>query len=285
LQNVPSLQPVPFGSFPVQLSLASLHEVLQLASVVFGAGHGFVPLAVHTPPWHESVPLQNVPSLQPVPFGSAPKQLSATSLHDVAQLASVVFSAGHGFVPLAVQTPAWHESVPLQNVPSLQPVPFGSANVQLSVASLHDVAQLASVVLIEHGFEAAKQLPPEQVSAPLQNNPSWQLFVLSFVMTQPVVGFDRSDPGLHTSSVHAFKSLQFVLSGVDEQAPVKAAQASFVQDLLSLQDATLQQNPPTHAPAAPLVSAHCVLEVHACPGAFLYDRSSVGPFPVCVSLE
>jgi hypothetical protein len=151
LQNVPSLQPVPFGSFAVQLSAPSLHDVAQLASVVLTV-HGFVPLGVHTPDTHESVPLQNVPSLQPVAFGSFAVQLSVASLHDPEQSLSAVLSGRHGFTPLGVHTPAAHESVPLQNVPSLHPVPFGSARLHASTASLHEVAQLASVVLTVHGF-------------------------------------------------------------------------------------------------------------------------------------
>jgi hypothetical protein len=87
------------------------------------------------------------------------------------------------------------------------------------------------------------------------------------------------------SSVHAFPSVQAPLLGVDVQAPVVTAQASVVHDLLSLHDETLQQNPPTHAPADPLVRAHSALTEHGCPGAFLYVRTSVGPFAVAVSLE
>jgi hypothetical protein len=61
----------------------------------------------------------------------------------------------------------------VQKRPSLHPVPFGSFAVQLSVASLHDVAQLASVVLTVQGLPTCvAHTPAAQVSAPLQKSPS-----------------------------------------------------------------------------------------------------------------
>lgn len=255
VQMLPSLQPVPFGSAAEHVSLASLQDPVQLASLVLSGEQGS-PVWPHVPPLHVSVPLQNKPSLH----------------------ATVLLLPPH--------TPPVHWSLDVQTLPSLQTVPFGSGAVQLSVSSLQDAAQFESPVLSGvHGLPVALQIPAEQVSVPVQKSPSLQLFVLSFVMTQPVVGFELIDAGLHTSSVQAFPSLQFVLSGVDEHTPVPAAHASSVQDFESLHDATLQQNPPTQAPLAPLVSAHCVFNVHGCPGAFLYERSNVGPFPVVVSRE
>jgi hypothetical protein len=53
------------------------------------------PVGVHTPPLHESTPLQLCPSLQNEPFGSCAEQLSADSLHDSLQLLSPS-APGHG---------------------------------------------------------------------------------------------------------------------------------------------------------------------------------------------
>jgi hypothetical protein len=187
------------------------------------------------------------------------------------------------------QLPALHASV-VQLLLSVHTFVLSFVNTQpVAGFELGDAGLHVSSV---HAFESLQfpltgvetQLPALHASV-VQLLLSVHTFVLSFVITHPVAGFAATFAGLHTSSVHAFKSLQFVLSGVDEHTPVPAAQASSVQDLLSLHDATLQQNPPTQAPAAPLVSAHCVFNVHGCPGAFLYDRSNVGPFAVCVSLE
>jgi hypothetical protein len=170
LQNVPSLHPVVFGSFAVQSSLDSLQEPEQSLSVVFSGKHGFTLLAVHAPPWHESVPLQNVPSLQPVLFGSFAVQVSLLSLQEPAQFESVVFNGRHGFTPLGVHVPDTQESVPLQNVPSLQPVAFGSFAVQVSLLSLHDPEQSLSVVFRgRHGFRPlGVHVPDTHESVPLQ---------------------------------------------------------------------------------------------------------------------
>jgi hypothetical protein len=48
------------------------------------------------PPVHVSVVVQVRPSLQPVPLGSAALHASAASLHEPAQLESVVLSGRHG---------------------------------------------------------------------------------------------------------------------------------------------------------------------------------------------
>jgi hypothetical protein len=130
---------------------------------------------VQAPALQVSLPLQKAPSLQPVPLGSAPLQASAASLHDAAQFPSDVFSGRHGSPVWLEQVPPLQESAPLQKVPSLQPVPLGSAALQASPASLHEVAQLLSAVLTGQGSPAwLEQEPPLQVSAPLQKVPSLQ---------------------------------------------------------------------------------------------------------------
>ena len=158
------------------------------------------------------------------------------------------------------QLPALHVSV-VQLLLSVHVFVLSAVNTHpvtafaLGDAGLH-VSSVQAWPSLQFAFTGVEtQLPALHVSV-VQVLLSVQLFVLSFVMTHPVVGSDEIDAGLHTSSVHALPSSQFVLSGVDEHTPVPAAQASLVQDFPSLHDATLQQNPPTHAPAAPLVSAH-----------------------------
>jgi len=174
LQNAPSLQPVPFGSAPLQASAASLHDAAQFPSDVLSGRHGSPAWPAHVPPVQVSLPLQKAPSLQPVPLGSAELQASPASLHEVAQLLSVVLT-GQGSPAWLEHVPPLHVSAPLQKVPSLQPVPLASAALQASPASLHEVAQLLSVVLAGQGSPAwLEHDPPLQVSAPLQKAPSLQ---------------------------------------------------------------------------------------------------------------
>src|SRR5262245_59720420 len=89
------------------------------------------------------MPVQKSPSSQGEPFGSGAVQLSVVSLHDSLQLPSPS-GPGHGFPGCTLQVPPLQVSAPLQKMPSLQGEPFGSAAVQVSVASLHDSLQLLS---------------------------------------------------------------------------------------------------------------------------------------------
>ena len=74
---------------------------------------------------------------------------------------------------LPVQTPAWHVSTAVQNLPSLHAEPFGSFPVQLLPASLQLSVQFASPSGPGHGLPACTlQAPAAHVSAPLQNVPS-----------------------------------------------------------------------------------------------------------------
>jgi hypothetical protein len=140
------LHDVRFGSAALQASPASLQEPLQFESVVVSGKQGLPACEEQAPPLQLSEPLQKVPSLQPVPLGSAELQASPASLHEPAQFESDVFSGAHGSPAWFVQAPALQVSEPLQNAPSLQPVPFGSAPLQASAASLHDAAQFPSDV-------------------------------------------------------------------------------------------------------------------------------------------
>jgi hypothetical protein len=180
-----------------------------------------------------------------------------------------------------------HLSVEVQMFPSLQTLRFGSVAVQVSLLSLQlsEQSESLSPTFMAHGSPVAMLLPPEQLSVPVQNRPSLHELPSSFVITQPVVAFAPGAAGLHTSSVQALPSLQFAFTCVKEQAPVVTAQASVVHDFESLHEETLQQKPPTQAPAAPLVSAHSAATVHGWPGAFLYVSARVGPLAVAVSRE
>jgi hypothetical protein len=93
-----------------------------------------------------SAPLQNTLSLHGVRFASFAVQFFAPSLQLSLQFGPVLWP-GHGFPACVTQVPPLHVSAPLQNTPSLHPAVFGSLDVQLSAASLHDPAQFASAVL------------------------------------------------------------------------------------------------------------------------------------------
>jgi hypothetical protein len=99
------------------------------------AVHGFpsstltcAPLA-HVPPWHESAVVQALPSVQAVPFGTAGLEHRPLVGSHV-PIAWHVSLAEHatGFEP--VQVPAWHVSVWVQALPSVQVVPFGTAGLE-----------------------------------------------------------------------------------------------------------------------------------------------------------
>src|SRR3989442_12069162 len=76
-------------------------------------------------------------------------------------------------VGMPAQTPAVHTSVVVQVSPSLHAEPSRSGAVQLSIASLHDSAQLASPSGPGHGLPACTvQAPALHWSAPLQKRPS-----------------------------------------------------------------------------------------------------------------
>lgn len=147
-----------------QLSAVSL----QVRAHSAPAAHGFPAWTLHVPALHVSAPLQNKPSLQAEPLGSAAVQLSEASLQDSAQFPSPS-GPGHGFPVCTLQAPALHVSAPLQYRPSLQADPVGSAAVQLSDASLQDSAQFPSPSGPGHGGVPGMQpVTGSQVSAPLQ---------------------------------------------------------------------------------------------------------------------
>src|SRR5688572_12275747 len=173
LQKRLSVQTEPLGSGARQSSPASLHDSEQLPSPS-GPGHGSPVELVHVPDVQVSVPLQKRPSVQAEPLGSGARQLSAASLHDSAQLPSPS-APGQGSPVWVEQVPPPQVSVPLQKSPSAQTEPLGSGARQLSEASLHDSAQLPSPSAPGQGSPVwVEQVPPPQVSVPLQKSPSAQ---------------------------------------------------------------------------------------------------------------
>jgi hypothetical protein len=73
--------------------------------------------------------VQALPSVQPVPGGSAAVQFFAPSLQDVEQMPSVVFRGRHGFPTCTLHAPLEHVSAPLQNTLSLHDVPVCAVHV------------------------------------------------------------------------------------------------------------------------------------------------------------
>src|SRR6185369_122349 len=81
---------------------------------------------LHDPFEQVSVPLQKIPSLHGLPFGSGPVHPPAASLHDSAQFESPS-APGHWTPECCVQNPvALQLSAPLQNRPSLHGDPWAS---------------------------------------------------------------------------------------------------------------------------------------------------------------
>ncbi len=254
------LQPVLTGSFAVQFFAPSLQDPEQFESAVLSGRQGSPVCWAHAPaPSQVSVPSQKMLLLQPVPGGSAAVQLSAASLHEVEQLASVVITL-QGLPECCRQEPLPLQlSVPSQNTPLLQPVPGGSAALQACIASLHDVAQLLSVVSTVHGLPPCnEQLPPLQVSLPLQKTVSSHGSEL-FTMRHPVDALAPMLDGLQVSVVHPFESLQTASTGVITQPvsafaePLDGLHVSVVHDLPSLHAASFVAfTHPVEAFAAPL---------------------------------
>jgi hypothetical protein len=217
--------------------------------------------AVHTPAWHASAPLQRLPSRHGVPFSTAPwvQPKTGSQLSVVHALASLQLRT----VP-AVHTPSWQVSSPLQTLPSVQEEPFRmgvleqpETGLQLSAVHTLPSLQLSAVPGV--------QVPPWQVSAPLQTLPSLHAVPFaSGVFVHPVTGSQAS-------VVHTFASLQVrgvpavqvplwqtslplqtvpsphavpFSTGVCEQ-PTTGSQLSVVQTLLSLQ---LRAVPAVHVP-------------------------------------
>src|SRR5688572_4443136 len=129
---MPSSQGAPSGSLNEQLSLGSSQRSEQSGSPS-GPGQGS-PTPPQTPPVQVSTSVQNKPSSQTEPFGSAVVQLFAPSLHDSVQSPSPS-AFGHGS-SVPTQVPALQASVAVQNRPSVQAVASGSGARQLSAPSL-----------------------------------------------------------------------------------------------------------------------------------------------------
>ena len=142
-----------------------------------------------------SAPLQNRLSLHGSEFAlcrQVPVELQTSVVHTLLSLAHAV----PGSALSAPQTPVPSHVSTVHELPSsAHGVPSGSK--QLLPDSSQMFAQSEPPV---HGSPACtEQLPPEQVSAPLQNKPSSQLAVLFGCVHDP-------EP-LHTSFVQTFPSL------------------------------------------------------------------------------
>jgi hypothetical protein len=96
--------------------------------------------AVQTPPWHVSLCVQALPSLQLVPFGLFGfEHAPVAGLHTPGMWHASPSPQSTGAPP--VQTPPWHVSVCVQALPSLHPVPFGLFGFEhMPVAGLQDPA-------------------------------------------------------------------------------------------------------------------------------------------------
>jgi hypothetical protein len=102
-----------------------------------------------------------------------------------------------------MQTPAWQTSAPSQKRPSsAQGLPSGSGAVQLSVASSHDSAQLASPSAPVHGLPGETHAPPLHTSTPSQKSPSPGQGPVLFVCSQPPTMLQKSSvQGLPSSQL------------------------------------------------------------------------------------
>jgi len=131
----------------------------------------------------------------------------------------------------------------VEELPSLQAAPLGSLAEQLSRASLHDSAQLASPSGPGHGLPALVQAPLKHWSAPVQKRPS-PLQAVPFALAGCVQA-----PPLHTSLVQSFpSSAQASVLLVCWQAPL--TQSSVVQILPSSHSALVPHcGDPTQSPA------------------------------------
>jgi len=147
-------------------------------------------------------------------------------VHGLSSLQSELATHSGAVVP--TQTPDEHWSSIVNELPSLQLKPLGSARVQLSRDSLHDSAQLLSPSAPGHGLpEWTLQVPLLQLSDPLQYNPSLHTVPLA------LAGCVHA-PLLHTSFVQVFpSSVQATVLLTRWQVPL--TQESFVHGLLSLQ--------------------------------------------------
>jgi hypothetical protein len=133
---------------------------------------------MHVPPWQDSNPLHEFPSLHELPFATAGcwQPACGSQVSVVHGLLSLQLSG----VP-AVQRPAWQVSAPLHRLPSLHELPFGCA--------------------------VFTQLPALQTSA-VQGLLSLQS-VSTLHGVQPAIGvWMQPERALHVSVVQALPSLQ-----------------------------------------------------------------------------
>jgi hypothetical protein len=154
--------------------------------------------AAHVPAWQVSSPLHTVPSGHGVSFATAVFWQPRTALQ---------LSVVHTFPSLqlravpAVHVPPWQVSAPLHTVESAHGVPFATGVVSQPVTGSQESVVQTLPSLQVSGVPAV-QVPPWQVSAPLQTVPSaHDVPFVTFVCWQP-------ETGLQESVVQTFPSLQ-----------------------------------------------------------------------------
>jgi hypothetical protein len=124
VHELPSLHVVPFGDVGLEHApVAGLHVPATWHWSLAVHVTGFVP--VHTPAWHESLCVHELPSLQVVPSDDVGlEHAPVAGLHVPTTWHWSLAVHVTGFEP--VHTPAWHESLCVHELPSLHVVPFGS---------------------------------------------------------------------------------------------------------------------------------------------------------------
>jgi hypothetical protein len=167
---------VPSQTFPLLQSVPSATAVKRQprtgshVSFVHGllSSHGVPELGTHAPARQVAAPPQIDAAVHAVPSASAECRQPVTASHE--SVVQGLPSSQLGAVP-GTQAPPWQTSRPLQALPSLQPVPFGTALCWQPRTGSHESAV--------HGDESAQlsgvpgwQMPDEHTSMPLQMLPS-----------------------------------------------------------------------------------------------------------------
>jgi hypothetical protein len=215
-----------------------------------------------------------LPSLHAVPFAAAGlEHAPVDGLHVPAVWHESLAAQVTGFEP--VQTPAWHVSLCVHALPSLQVVPFVAAGLeQAPVVALHVPATWqASLAAQVTGFEPV-QTPAWQVSVCVHALPSLQVVPFAAVGFEhvPVDGLHvpavwHASPAAHVTGfepvqtpawqvsvcVHALPSLQLPpLVGAHVPADPGTLHAWHWPQEVAV---VLQQTPSTHVP-----EAHCPVD-------------------------
>ena len=142
---LPSVQAVPSGASGFeQVPLAGLHVPASWHWSLAEQTTGLAP--AHVPAWQVSVCVQALPSVQAVPLGASGSSTARSPGRTCRRRGTGRWRCRRrGCAP--VQAPAWHVSVCVQALPSLQAVPLGCGRVRADarrrVARAGDVALVA----------------------------------------------------------------------------------------------------------------------------------------------